>query len=88
MSLVSVHNEWDPLEEVIVGTAVGARVPTADRSVFAVEYAGDYESQKQIPSGAYPERVIKETEAELHVLTGELTKLGVTVRRPGTRLGR
>nr|1BWD_A Chain A, PROTEIN (INOSAMINE-PHOSPHATE AMIDINOTRANSFERASE) [Streptomyces griseus]1BWD_B Chain B, PROTEIN (INOSAMINE-PHOSPHATE AMIDINOTRANSFERASE) [Streptomyces griseus] len=84
-SLVSVHNEWDPLEEVIVGTAVGARVPTADRSVFAVEYAGDYESQEQIPSGAYPDRVLKETEEELHVLAAELTKLGVTVRRPGPR---
>ncbi|WP_328383217.1 inosamine-phosphate amidinotransferase 1 [Streptomyces sp. NBC_00400] len=85
MSLVNVHNEWDPLEEIIIGTAVGARVPTADRSVFAVEYAGDYDSQDQIPSGAYPDRVVKETEEELHVLAEELTKLGVTVRRPGTR---
>ncbi|MFE7781802.1 inosamine-phosphate amidinotransferase 1 [Streptomyces nigrescens] len=85
MSLVNVHNEWDPLEEIIIGTAVGARVPTADRSVFAVEYAGDYDSQDQIPSGAYPDRVVKETEEELHVLAEELTKLGVTVRRPRAR---
>ncbi|MER0477447.1 inosamine-phosphate amidinotransferase 1 [Streptomyces sp. Edi2] len=85
MSLVNVHNEWDPLEEIIIGTAVGARVPRADRSVFAVEYAGDYDSQDQIPSGAYPDRVVKETEEELHVLAEELTKLGVTVRRPRTR---
>ncbi|MGY5138660.1 inosamine-phosphate amidinotransferase 1 [Streptomyces nigrescens] len=73
------------MEEIIIGTAVGARVPTADRSVFAVEYAGDYDSQDQIPSGAYPDRVVKETEEELHVLAEELTKLGVTVRRPRAR---
>ncbi|MEU3991654.1 inosamine-phosphate amidinotransferase 1 [Streptomyces platensis] len=85
MSLVSVHNEWDPLEEIIVGTAVGARVPMADRSVFAVEYAGEYDSQDQVPAGAYPDRVLKETEEELHVLCEELTKLGVTVRRPAQR---
>lgn len=85
MSLVSVHNEWDPLEEIIVGTAVGARVPRSDRSVFAVEYAGEYGSQDQVPSGLYPDRVLKETEEELHVLCEELTKLGVTVRRPQQR---
>lgn len=27
MSLVNVHNEWDPLEEMIVGVAQGAQVP-------------------------------------------------------------
>ncbi|MFI9306722.1 inosamine-phosphate amidinotransferase 1 [Streptomyces triculaminicus] len=85
MSLVSVHNEWDPLEEIIVGTAVGARVPRADRSVFAVEYAGDYERQDQVPSGVYPDRVLKETEEELHILCEELEGLGVTVRRPQER---
>ncbi len=27
MNTVNVHNEWDPLEEVIVGTLEGASVP-------------------------------------------------------------
>ena len=27
MSLVDVHTEWDPLEEIIVGTMAGARMP-------------------------------------------------------------
>ncbi|MEU7146064.1 scyllo-inosamine-4-phosphate amidinotransferase [Nocardia sp. NPDC046473] len=85
MGLVSVYNEWDPLEEIIVGTAVGAQVPRIDRSVFSVEYAGKYDSPDEVPSGPYPDRVIQETEAELQVLCDELTKLGVTVRRPGER---
>ncbi|MEU3059738.1 inosamine-phosphate amidinotransferase 1 [Streptomyces subrutilus] len=85
MSLVSVHNEWDPLEEIIVGTAVGARVPRPDRSVFTVEYADQYDNQEQVPSGPYPDRVLKETEEELQILAEELGRLGVTVRRPGER---
>ncbi|GHF52218.1 amidinotransferase [Streptomyces mashuensis] len=84
MSLVSVHNEWDPLEEIIVGTTVGARVPVADRSVYTVEYA-EYGTQDKVPSGPYPDRVIKETEEELETLCEELRGLGVTVRRPQER---
>jgi glycine amidinotransferase/scyllo-inosamine-4-phosphate amidinotransferase 1 len=49
MSLVNVHNEWDPLEEIIVGTAVGARVPRADRSVFAVEYGASTTARTRSP---------------------------------------
>lgn len=39
MSLVEVHNEWDPLEEMIVGIAHGARVPRPDRGLFALDYS-------------------------------------------------
>lgn len=82
MSLVSVHNEWDPLEEIIVGTAIGARIPLQDRGLFAVSYADFYDRPEQIPSGAYCERVIQETEEDLEELTAELRKLGIVVRRP------
>ncbi len=85
MSLVSVYNEWDPLEEIIVGTATGARVPRVDRSVYTVEFAGRYDRQDEVPSGLYPDRVIQETEAELQNLCEELEKIGVVVRRPGQR---
>ncbi|MER7015009.1 inosamine-phosphate amidinotransferase 1 [Saccharopolyspora sp. NPDC000359] len=84
MSLVDVHNEWDPLEEIIIGTATGARVPVADRSVFAVEYA-ERGSQDLVPSGQYPDRVLEETAEELDILAEELRKLGVVVRRPAER---
>jgi glycine amidinotransferase len=30
MSLVNVHNEWDPLEEVIVGRATNAQIARLD----------------------------------------------------------
>ncbi|MFD7507740.1 inosamine-phosphate amidinotransferase 1 [Streptomyces sp. NPDC059853] len=84
MSLVRVHNEWDPLEEVVIGTAVGARVPRADRGLFAVSYA-EYGSPDQIPSGSLPKKIVEETEADLESLCRELALIGVKVRRPEPR---
>jgi glycine amidinotransferase/scyllo-inosamine-4-phosphate amidinotransferase 1 len=84
MSLVDVHTEWDPLEEIIVGTMAGARVPIADRSLVATEYP-DMDDPQQIPSGPFPGHVVEQTEVELDELVDLLTGLGVTVRRPGGR---
>ncbi|MGE0882455.1 MAG: inosamine-phosphate amidinotransferase 1 [Blastocatellales bacterium] len=81
MSLVNVHNEWDPLEEVIVGRAVNARIARPDNGLFAVEYR-DYGAVENIPSGQYPQRVIEETEEDLEALIQTFQKLGITVRRP------
>ena len=39
MSAVFSCNEWDPLEEVIVGTATGAQVPRMDKSLHCINYA-------------------------------------------------
>ena len=81
MSLVNVHNEWDPLEEVIIGSATGARVPVADKGFLAIEFA-DLESVDKIPAGPFPQQVIEETEMELDNLSDELARVGVKVRRP------
>lgn len=80
-SLVQIHNEWDPLEEVIVGRAENAQVARADRSLHAVEYA-DLDSPNKIPAGRYPQKVIDETVEDLEELVAALQKLGVIVRRP------
>ena len=84
MSLVNVHNEWDPLEEVIVGTIRGARIPMSDPGLFAVDYT-DYGSADRIPSGPVPPAIVERTEEELDALAEALTELGVVVRRPGER---
>ncbi|MGW3691537.1 inosamine-phosphate amidinotransferase 1 [Streptomyces sp. NPDC005125] len=83
MSLVSVHNEWDPLEEVIIGTARGGRWPQPDRGLFALEYAAlGYGRLEDLPSGGpISEHIIEQTEAELELLCKELDQLGVVVRR-------
>ncbi|GAA3085996.1 amidinotransferase [Streptomyces roseofulvus] len=84
MSLVDVHNEWDPLEEVIVGTAIDARVPKGDLSMRVIEFS-DAQTEEDVPSGLHPQHVIEETEEELNVLCKELENVGVTVRRPAPR---
>ena len=81
MSLVNVHNEWDALEEAIIGRAINARIARPDKGLFAVEYR-DYGSVESIPSGAYPQRIIEETEEDLAALIETFQRLGVTVRRP------
>jgi glycine amidinotransferase len=82
MSLVNVHNEWDPLEEMIVGIADGARVPVGQKDLFAIEYFEHHDSIDEIPSGAYDERILAETNEDLDALASTLEGLGVVVRRP------
>jgi scyllo-inosamine-4-phosphate amidinotransferase 1 len=84
VSPVDVHNEWDPLEEVIIGTALGARIPRPDLGLHALEYA-DLDRAEHIPSGPVDSRIVEETVEELEQLCAELTRLGITVRRPAPR---
>jgi glycine amidinotransferase/scyllo-inosamine-4-phosphate amidinotransferase 1 len=78
---VSSYNEWDPLEEVIVGSATGARIARGDISLFAVHFP-DFGAPDAIPSGPFAQEAIETTQEELDVLCRELEKLGVRVRRP------
>jgi scyllo-inosamine-4-phosphate amidinotransferase 1 len=84
MTKVSVHTEWDQLEEIIVGTMTGARVPRPGPDLHAVEYPG-LNHENDIPSGPYPQAIIDETNDELDALSGLLAGMGITVRRPTTR---
>lgn len=82
MSLVDVHNEWDPLEEMIVGIADGARVPGPDPGLFAVDYAANVASPEEIPTGPYGARVLEEAREDLEGFVEVLRQAGVVVRRP------
>jgi len=75
-------NEWDPLEEVIVGNPLNARFPTADPSTQLAEYPD--RSIDQIPVGPFPQWVIDETEEDLNEFAATLESFGVKVRRPDT----
>ena len=82
MSRVWSCNEWDPLEEVIVGNPVGARFPTPDRSTQLAEFSD--RSLADIPCGPFPQRIVEETAEDLDEFVRVLRGLGVTVRRPET----
>ena len=79
-TIVAVHNEWDPLEAIIVGTARGAQFPRYDRSFHATFYHDL--PRAEVPSGRFPEQVLAEAEEDLDALAKLLTDAGVEVHRP------
>jgi N-dimethylarginine dimethylaminohydrolase len=81
-ALVSVHNEWDPLEEMIVGIADGARVSSPDSGLYALDYAEHLEEEEEIPTGPHERQVIEEANEDLATFVEVLEANGVTVRRP------
>ena len=82
MSVVWSCNEWDPLEEVIVGNPLRARFPTADPSTQLTEYPD--RPLEKIPQGPFPQWIINETEEDLNGFVTVLEEAGVTVKRPET----
>jgi N-dimethylarginine dimethylaminohydrolase len=82
MSRVWSCNEWDSLEEVIVGNPLQARFPTADRSTQVAEFPD--RPLAEIPRGPFPQRIIEETEEDLNEFVQILQGLGVTVKHPQT----
>ena len=80
MSRVWSCNEWDPLEEVIVGNPLQARFPTPDLSSQLAEFPD--RSLAEIPRGAFPDKIIEETEEDLEKFVQALKNSGVTVQTP------
>ncbi|MFD0273018.1 inosamine-phosphate amidinotransferase 1 [Kitasatospora sp. NPDC127111] len=83
-SPVHSWDEFTTLREVVVGTAVGARLPEQSDpscwlSCFPKTGAADLAA---IPVGAYPQQVVEETEEDLDALVATLRDLGVTVHQP------
>ena len=82
MSVVWSCNEWDQLEEVVVGNPLGARFPTADLSTQITEYPD--RPLEEIPQGPIPQWIIDETEEDLSAFVAVLEQAGVTIKRPET----
>jgi hypothetical protein len=78
---VNTHNDWDPLEEIIVGRADGARVNT-DISSHSFNFSTLTAQQVQQLGGALPQWLIDEANADIDGLADTLSKLGVRVHRP------
>ena len=64
MATVWSCNEWDQLEEVIVGNPLKARFPTPDLSTQLAEFPD--RPLTEIPRGPFPQRIIEETEEDLN----------------------
>ena len=79
--MINSYNEWDPLEEIVVGSATYANWPSTD-PIFAQEGVKTTWTETPVPSGPVPQWIIDEANEDLDALADTLTKLGVTVRRP------
>ena len=79
--MIHSYNEWDPLKEIVVGTADFANWPTDD-PVFAQESSKTTWTETPVPSGAVPDWIIDEANEDLDILAVTLEQLGVVVHRP------
>lgn len=80
---VRSYNEWDPLEEVIVGRVDGARFPPFHvvERVRALNPVGSVLA-RLISGRPYPGYVIRKAQRELETFVTLLKQAGVVVRRP------
>lgn len=76
MAIIHSSNEWDPLESVVVGSALGANWP---RDLLNTETAWN---ETPIPQGPVPDWIITEAERELDDLSRVLADLDIEVHRP------
>lgn len=80
--VVQSFNEWDPLEEVVVGIVDGAVVPPWDSVTQATmpDHAAWF--FKKYGGKQFPKKMIEKASEELDGLATLFTNLGITVRRP------
>lgn len=75
-------NEWDPLEEVIVGRVEGATVPRLTAEVKANTSEKYWDFYDRRAGRSFPKQHLLKAHAEIEELCNVLRLEGVTVRRP------
>ena len=79
--MIDSRNEWDPLEEIVVGSATNANWPMTD-PVFAEEARTSLWTKTPAPSGPIPQLIVDAANRELDILSETLVRYGATVYRP------
>jgi len=81
-SPVNSHNEWDPLEEIIVGRLEGAVIPS-NHPVVSCNIPGMAARAQSLVAGFhYPGMMVEPAQRELDGFVALLESLGVVVKRP------
>ncbi|MFM8859750.1 MAG: amidinotransferase, partial [Methylocystis sp.] len=81
-SPVNSHNEWDPLEEIIVGRLEGSTIPS-DHPVVTCNIPGMAARAQALAAGfRFPNFMIEPAQQELDNFIQVLQGLGITVTRP------
>lgn len=79
--MINSWNEWDPLEEIVVGSATNANWPSTD-PVFAEESKKTSWTETSVPSGPVPQWIVDEANEELDILANTIITYGSVVHRP------
>jgi glycine amidinotransferase len=79
---VNSHNEWDPLEEIVVGRLEGATIPSSHPVVTCNIPGMAARAQSLVAGFRYPSFMIEPAQRELDGLIALLRSLGIVVRRP------
>jgi len=82
MSVVSTYNEWDPLEEVIVGSAEGFRFPSWQEVLTGALPAKSWPTLRASAGMVFDAELLAGAERELESLCVVLERAGIEVRRP------
>jgi len=82
LPVVHCHNEWDPLEEVIVGRPENAYVPEFTIEVKANCSPTVWPFYKKYGGSPFPKEHVAKAVAEMDEVCNILTHEGVKVRRP------
>lgn len=76
------YNEWDPLEEVIVGVMFGAAVPEWHVTLEATVPKSNKTYFQNNAGDSFLQTYIEQAEIELNILAKTLENEGVIVKRP------
>lgn len=82
LPVVNSYNEWDPLEEVIVGVIDGAAIPPWHVSLKATMPSKFWPMFQQFGGQPFPKEIVDAANRDLDELVHVLEEEGVTVRRP------
>lgn len=81
-NVVNSFNDWDPLQEIIVGTMRGACVPPLHPTVQACSDPTNWPFFQKNGGNPFPKNMIEAAESELNHFCKLLKAEGVTVHRP------
>ena len=79
--IVNSFNDWDTLEEIIIGDPLNSYVPHHNKSMEHFFQTGKT-NFNDFYEGAVPQKIVEETEEDIQELIDILIKFGVTVKRP------
>ncbi len=82
LPIVNSYNEWDTLQEVIVGHVEGATIPHFEANVKVDAPSKYWEFFQKQGGRPFPEELVKAASRELDEFCHILAEEGVTVRRP------